>query len=82
MDDFLQTYDDGMSVGYSLITGENKFEEIALYLDDVILPFDPTDPHIDIEDINHMINYFEEKEQYEKCIVLKNFKSTTNLDNY
>jgi len=82
MDDFLQTYDDGMSVGYSLITGENKFEEIALYLDDVILPFDPTDPHIDIEDINHMINYFEEKEQYEKCIVLKNFKSNTNLDNY
>jgi len=29
-----------------------------------------------------MINYFEEKEEFEKCAVLKNFKSTINLDNY
>jgi|TARA_R100000149_G_C5878977_1_gene143314 hypothetical protein len=82
MDDFLQTYDDGMSVGYGLIIGQHSFEEVALFLDQVVLPFDPTNEYIDVEDINHMISYFEDKEEYEKCAVLKNFKSTINLDDY
>jgi len=82
MDDFLQTHDDGMCVGYSILTGENSFEQIALFLDEIILPFDPTKEYIDEEDIDHMITYFEEKEEYEKCAVLKHFKSTINLDNY
>jgi hypothetical protein len=29
-----------------------------------------------------MISYFEEIEEYEKCAVLKNFKSTINLEKY
>jgi len=82
MDDFLETYDIGMDVGYSLLIGKHSFDEVAIFLDNVILPFDPTDEYIDIDDINHMINYFEEKEEFEKCAVLKNFKSTINLDNY
>ena len=51
-------------------------------LDGVILPFDPTEKYIDVEDIDHMISYFEEKEEYEKCAFLKNFKSNINLDKY
>tara|TARA_Y100000114_G_C11757168_1_gene327509 strand:+ start:647 stop:895 length:249 start_codon:yes stop_codon:yes gene_type:complete len=82
MDDFLQTYDDGMSVGYALLIGQHTIEDVAFFLDGVILPFDPTEKYIDVEDINHMISYFEEKEEYEKCAFLKNFKSTINLDKY
>ena len=82
MDDFLQTYDDGMSVGYALLIGQHTIEDVAFFLDGVILPFDPTEKYIDVEDIDHMISYFEEKEEYEKCAVLKNFKSTINLDDY
>jgi len=82
MDDFLQTYDDGMCVGYALLIGQHTIEDVAFFLDGVILPFDPTEKYIDVEDINHMISYFEEKEEYEKCAFLKNFKSTINLDKY
>ncbi len=82
MDDFLQTYDDGMSVGYALLIGQHTIEDVAFFLDGVILPFDPTEKYIDVEDIDHMISYFEEKEEYEKCAFLKNFKSNINLDNY
>ena len=82
MDDFLQTYDDGMSVGYALLIGQHTIEDVAFFLDGVILPFDPTEKYIDVEDIDHMISYFEEKEEYEKCAFLKNFKSNINLDKY
>ena len=82
MDDFLQTYDNGMIFGYVLLIGQHSFEEVALFLDQVVLPFDPTNEYIDVEDINHMISYFEDKEEYEKCAVLKNFKSTIDLDDY
>ena len=82
MDDFLQTYDDGMSVGYALLIGQHTIEDVAFFLDGVILPFDPTEKYIDVEDINHMISYFEEKEEYEKCAFLKNFKSNINIENY
>ena len=82
MDDFLQTYDDGMCVGYGLLIGQHTIEEVAFFLDSLILPFDPTQEYIEVEDIDHMINYFEDKEEYEKCAVLKNFKSTINLDKY
>jgi|TARA_B100001094_G_C17550750_1_gene493639 hypothetical protein len=82
MDDFLETYDIGMTVGYSLLIGQRKLEEVAIYLDSIYLPFDPTKEYIDVEDIDHMISYFEEIEEYEKCAVLKNFKSTINLEKY
>jgi len=82
MDDFLETYDIGMTVGYSLLIGQRKLEEVAIYLDSIYLPFDPTNEYIDEEDVDHMISYFEEIEEYEKCAVLKNFKSTINLEKY
>ena len=52
MDDFLETYDIGMDVGYSLLIGKHSFDEVAIFLDNVILPFDPTNEYIDIDDIN------------------------------
>ena len=48
MDDFLETYDIGMDVGYSLLIGKHSFDEVAIFLDNVILPFDPTNEYIDI----------------------------------
>ena len=45
MDDFLETYDIGMTVGYSLLIGQRKLEEVAIYLDSIYLPFDPTNEY-------------------------------------
>ena len=59
MDNFLESYEDGMHVAYELLVGNKVLEEIIYYLDGVILPFDPTGESVEEEDLDHMISYFE-----------------------
>jgi len=82
MDNFQESYEDGMSVAYDLLVGNHELEEILCYLDGVILPFDPTGDEVEEADINHMIAYFEEKEDYEKCFILKKFKEEIEIEYY
>jgi|TARA_R100001530_G_scaffold43072_1_gene32771 hypothetical protein len=80
MDNFLESYEDGMHVAYELLVGNQVLEEIIYYLDGVILPFDPTGEMVEEEDLDHMISYFEGKEDYEKCFILKKFKEQLEIE--
>ena len=80
MDNFLESYEDGMHVAYELLVGNYVLEEIIYYLDGVILPFDPMEEDIPEEDLDHMIAFFEDKEDYEKCYILKKFKEKLEIE--
>jgi len=80
MDNFLESYEDGMYIAYELLAGNQVLEEIIYYLDGVILPFDPTGEMVSEEDLDHMISYFEGKEDYEKCFILKKFKEQLEIE--
>ena len=69
-----------MHVAYVLLVGNYVLEEIIYYLDGVILPFDPGDEVIAEEDLDHMIAFFEDKEDYEKCYILKKFKEKLEIE--
>jgi len=66
------TYDEStaMDAMYDLLLGNGTYDSIlggSKYL--VVFPFDPTDPTQ--KDINRMILHYEEREEYEKCAILK-----------
>ena len=74
MDNFQESYEDGMSVAYDLLVGNHDLEEILCYLDGVILPFDPTGDEVEEADINHMIAY-----RVSTCYFLLKNKAYINL---
>tara|TARA_R110001592_G_scaffold51619_2_gene158653 strand:+ start:954 stop:1202 length:249 start_codon:yes stop_codon:yes gene_type:complete len=80
MDNFLENYTVGMKVGYNILMGKQDLDDIVFYLDEIILPFDPVADIIEIEDVDHMISYFEEQEDYEKCEVLMQLKNHLEIE--
>ena len=80
MDNFLENYTVGMKVGYNILMGKQDLDDIVFYLDEIILPFDPVADIIEIEDVDHMISYFEEQEDYEKCEVLMQLKNHLQIE--
>lgn len=60
--------DEAMNNAYDIITGVKTFDHIMETRDECALPFDirQEDP-----DLDGMIEYFIETEEYEKCEVLK-----------
>jgi hypothetical protein len=80
MDNFLENYTVGMRVGYNILMGKQNLDDIVFYLDEIILPFDPVADIIEIEDVDHMISYFEEQEDYEKCKVLMQLKNHLQIE--
>jgi hypothetical protein len=44
-----------------------------------ILKYDETPEH-KIEKLNHLLKFFEEREQYEKCTKIKELQTTINLN--
>ena len=80
MDNFLENYTVGMKVGYNILMGKQDLDDIVFYLDEIILPFDPVADIIEIEDVDHMISYFEEQEDYEKCEVLMKLKNHLEIE--
>jgi hypothetical protein len=80
MDNFLENYTVGMKVGYNILMGKQNLDDIVFYLDEIILPFDPVADIIEIEDVDHMISYFEEQEDYEKCKVLMQLKNHLQIE--
>ena len=65
--------DKGIVNTYDLITGKRKLEDIV---QDSKLPIFFINPEEDLdeEDLNTMIEYFVETEEYEKCAVLHKLK--------
>ena len=77
MVDFFNKYDNGMDCGYKLLVGIYTLEEVLPYLNKMFLPFDPTEDFIVVEDLDHMIEYYENLEEYEKCQKILDIKNNT-----
>ena len=60
----------GIINSYKVLTGKRTAQEIVDKIKYPIFLFDPNDDYID-SDINIMIDYFADCEDYEKCIELK-----------
>jgi len=80
MNNFSENYTTGMDVGYNILIGKQDLDDIVFYLDDIILPFDPMADFVEFEDLDHMLCYFEEQEDYEKCQVLLDFKNHLKIE--
>ena len=68
------TYDESaaMDAMYDLLLGNGTYDSIldrSRYL--VVFPFDPTSPTD--KDLAHMIRHYEEREEYERCAILKDY---------
>jgi len=72
-DDFIYDEEKAMNEMFRYITEETSIESIleeSKYL--VVFPFDPTS--ITKEDITDLEKYFAERDEFEKCIILRDYK--------
>jgi len=65
--------DKGIVNTYDLITGKKEFEDIVEDNEVPVFFINPEED-LDEEDLNTMIEYFVETEEYEKCAVLHKLK--------
>jgi hypothetical protein len=67
--------DEAMNNAYDIVTGVKTFDHIMEHSDECALPFDIRSEQPDLEG---MIEYFIETEEYEKCAVLKQLLTKNN----
>jgi pentatricopeptide repeat protein len=60
----------GIINSYKVLTGKRTVQEVVDKIKYPIFLFDPSNDYTD-NDINIMIDYFAKREDYEKCIELK-----------
>lgn len=81
MDDLeaLKNLDLAMNNSFNVIVGDETLESISdnSKLEHLVFIHDITSTHSD-ETISSLIEYFTEKEDYEKCIVLSNINNNNN----
>tara|TARA_R110001592_G_scaffold175460_3_gene414568 strand:- start:962 stop:1273 length:312 start_codon:yes stop_codon:yes gene_type:complete len=79
--DDLEEYNDSMNNAYLIVTRKKTLDDIYLELDEdhdqpFFLPFDPIlHDGRDPATLDLLIDYFEEREEYEKCSELQKLKS-------
>ena len=68
----LEDIDYRMDVMYDVVTGQRSMAEVLAFDPYFIFPFDPTEiPSID--DIADMERHYAEREEYEVCIILRDY---------
>ena len=76
MNEFIEI---GINNSYLIMTGKLTVEELIEYKSDSIIFFTSPENYT-IEDIDEMIKYFENTEEYEKCNELSHCRNILDLD--
>jgi hypothetical protein len=63
-------YDEFMELFYNLVVSHS--DDILIY---------DENPKSKIEKLNHLLKFFEEREEYEKCAKIKKLQELLNLEN-
>tara|TARA_Y100000034_G_scaffold74680_1_gene89773 strand:+ start:265 stop:498 length:234 start_codon:yes stop_codon:yes gene_type:complete len=75
MEEFLYIEDEAMYNAYDLLTKKITIEELLDRGEQfVCFPFDPSDPTK--EDVEKVLHFFEQEEEYEKCSTLLKYLET------